>query len=1139
MQDLGLCKVQVIAWAKPKLMPAIAPIKSGAGQQILRIMKLTAILVLTACLQVAAKGYSQRITLSVKDAPLEQVFKSIEKQSGFYFNYMHEVIKQAHPVTIQIKDASLDEVLSLCFQGQPLDYAIVNTDKLIIIKERKQLIFSEARQQASPPIDIRGKVIDENGKPVPGVTVSVRGSKKQTLTNENGEFTLSGVQDNAVLSFSSVNMEPFTINVSGQKDIIARLKTKTSELDEVQIVAYGQISKRFQTGNVTSVKATDIEKQPVSNPLLALQGRVPGLFITQANGFPGSAVTVQIQGRNSIGSGNEPLYIIDGVPYPSRMLLTTLGGPLSTFAGEAGGGNPLNYINPSDIESISILKDADATAIYGSRAANGAIIITTKKGKAGKVRTDLNLQNGWGKVTRMLSMLNTQQYLEMRREALKNDGVTNVPSSNYDLNLWDTSRYTDWQKALIGGVANYMNVNAGVSGGSDNIQYLVRGNYHKETTVFPFSKDFSDTKGSFYFNLNSVSNNQKFRFQIAATYLVDRNKLPQEDLTFRALQLAPNAPALYKPDGTLNWEPNAVGASSWTNPMVRKSATYRNITNNIISNGIISYRILNGLDVMTSVGFTNLSTNEFYASPFSAIRPESQPFSIRTSIFANSVINSWVIEPQIDYKRTFLAGSLNALVGITIQQNNNNGQAVIAEGFNSDLLLEDIKSASKIYVHPTKGNVVSNYRYNAGFARVNYNLKEKYIINLTARRDGSSRFGSANRFHNFAAVGAAWIFSNESIVSKRFHFLSFGKLRGSYGTTGNDQIGDYQYLNLYGPTIASVPYQGATGLEPQGLPNPHLKWEETRKLQIGLELGFMNDRLLITGTYIQNRSSNQLLSYVLPSITGFSSINENFPATVENIAWEFTLNSTNVKNKKLTWNTSFNLTVPKNKLVDFPNLESSSYSNSLIVGQPITIQKAYHLLGVNSSSGIYEFIDKDGNVTSNPSSSTDRTVLINTLPKYYGGIDNNFTYKSFTFNFLFQFVKQIGKSYLTNFIPGHFNNGFGNQTVYVLDRWQKADDVRTFQKFSQNTRLFTPHNRAEGSDRNYSDASFIRLKNTSLSWSLPQKHLQKMYLKGLQLYFQGQNLITITKYKGSDPESQSPTQLPPLRIWTFGLKASL
>ena len=365
---------------------AIAPPgRLGLTKKLLLIMNLTAILLLCGSLTLSAAGFSQKVTLSAKEVKLEKVFKEIKKQTGYGFLYTFELLDKAKPVTLSVKDAELEDVLALVFDQQPLTFNIL--EKTVVVKAKLQAA-EISNTTATPPIDIKGRITNESGEAVAGVSVVVKGTNNGTTTNTNGEFSLANVDSKAILLISSTNIETLEIAVESRTLLLLTAKTKISPLDEVQIIAYGTTTKRLNTGNVTTVKARDIEKQPVTNPLLALQGRVPGMEITQNTGLPGSGINITIRGTNSIKNGNFPLYVVDGVTYSSQ-LLPNLGNILGLSGAGMNGygntpGNPLSYINPSDIESIDILKDAEATAIYGSRGANGVVLITTKKGKAGR-----------------------------------------------------------------------------------------------------------------------------------------------------------------------------------------------------------------------------------------------------------------------------------------------------------------------------------------------------------------------------------------------------------------------------------------------------------------------------------------------------------------------------------------------------------------------------------------------------------------------------------------------------------------------------------------------------------------------------------------------------------------------------------
>ena len=1127
-------------WRKPtpNLLPGKPACKvrshSSNGQIVLLTLKLTAALLVAISLHVNARVFSQeKVTISEKNAPVKAILREIRRQTGYLYVFNDQWEQQSKKVTIDVKNASVEEVLEICFKDQPFTFTIVN--KTIIIKQKsipEKKEFSE--MIGGPPQEVRGVVRSESGEPMVGATVTIKRLNESVTTNEKGEFVLQNVPHGKyTVEISYVGYDKLTTDISMSNNVIrlsAELKHSSNSLDEMQVIAYGTTTQRLSTGDITTVKAADIEKQPISNPLLALEGRVPGLFITQSTGFSGGGVTALIQGQNSIGKGNDPFYVIDGVPYISQMLPN-----LGSVLGQSGvnlaqNGNPLNYINPSDIESISVLKDADATAIYGSRAANGAILITTKKGKSGQSKVEINFQQGWGGVKHKLNLLNTQQYLEMRHEAIQNDGLT-VQPGDYDINgLWDTTRNTDWQKNLIGGASQYTNLTGTVSGGNSSTQYLVGATYHRETTVFP--GDFADQKGNIHFNITNVSVNQKFRFELSGNYMVDNNRLPNNDLTHTAIILAPDAPNLYNADGSLNWEPNASGTSTFTpNPLAALYDTYKNKISNLVSNMVLSYNILPGLDFRTSLGYTNMQSNETITIPLISQAPENRPYAPRVGEYGNNNSNSWIIEPQVTYGRTIGKGKLNVLVGTSIQQNNGNGSQLAGIGFNSDQVIADIHSATTV-ISPS--SIQSVYKYNAMFSRINYSWQDKYIMDLTARRDGSSRFGAENQFHNFGALGIGWVFTEESFFKNNLPFLGFGKLRASYGTIGNDQIGDYQYLNLYNPVIGQVPYQGATGLAPTGIPNPYLQWEETKKIDLGADLHFLKDRIVLTVNYNRNRSSNELLNYSLPSTAGSNVSAVNFPATVQNTGWEFILHSSNIKTNTFNWSTNLTLTIPQNKLIAFPNIASSNYANTLIVGKPITLNKVYHFLGVDPATGIYEFAGSHGTITSTPDTNqTNANILINTSPTFYGGFQNSFTYKGFELDIFFQFVKQKGQNYLFGNNPGSY---YLNQPTTVLARWQKPGDITSHQRYSSDYSLSEQFGDAVASDEGFSDASYIRLKNLSLSWQLPETFRRKARLQSARLYVQGQNLITLTHYIGLDPETLNSSALPPLKILTMGIQ---
>lgn len=963
---------------------------------------------------------------------------------------------------------------------------------------------------------ITGTITDSQGKPVPGVHIVVQSTTTGSISDVDGSYSIRAKPENSLV-FSAMGFATLTVPIDSRTEINIQLQEDVAQLNEIVLNAgYYSVTEKERTGNIAKVSRHDIELQPIPNPLAALQGRVAGVEITQSSGVPGAGFNIKIRGQSSIRTGgNDPLYIVDGVPYSS----STLGDVQTSGSILPGTGfSPLNNINPADIESIEILKDADATAIYGSRGANGVVLITTRSGTIGKTSVDVNISTGFGAVANRLDLLNTRDYLMMRREAFANDGISTLPFNAHDINgAWDQNRQTDWQKVLFGKTAQLTNMKGILSGGNEQTRFLVSGSYNKQTTVYP--DDFANQNISILANLHHKTMDDKLTFKFSANYSTSDNNLVATDLVREALALAPNAPELYNENGTLNWQ-----NSTWNNPLRNLEGIYLAKGSNLIGNATVDLRIMKGLHLNTNLGFTQSHLKELRTIPSTTFDPAFGLGSdMSSAIHNNGDRTSWIVEPQLNWSSELGETKLEILLGSTFQEQNSNRLSQFAMGFTNNALIENIGAASDLFVI---GNSEVQYRYAALFGRMNINHKGRYILNFTGRRDGSSRFGPDKRFSNFGAIGAAWIFSRELFVEDHLPFLSFGKLRGSYGTSGNDQIGDYQYLDTYSFGISQ--YQNIFGLYPTRLFNPGFSWEENKKLEIAMELGFIKDRIFISGSYYRNRSGNQLVGIPLPATTGFSSLTANLQATVENSGWELGLNTINLQKEQFTWTTSINITIPKSKLLEFPNLEGSTYANQLVIGEPLNILRVYQSTGVNAQTGLYGFEDFDGDGII--SANEDRQVVKDLNPKYFGGISNNFRYKNFTLDVLFQFTKQLGRSYLaTSGIVG----GMTNQPQDVLGRWQEVGDQSSIQRFTsgQNPNGQMAYNFFRESDAAIEDASYLRLRTLSLAYQIP---LDKGFK--CELFLQGQNLWTLTNYSGLDPETRSSSTVPPLRFITMGTR---
>ncbi|WP_225860260.1 SusC/RagA family TonB-linked outer membrane protein [Chitinophaga sp. MD30] len=979
---------------------------------------------------------------------------------------------------------------------------------------------------------VTGKVSTPDGTPLPGATVKVKGSNRGGISNASGIFVLNGMRVGDRITVSYTSYENAEVLISGNTTLDVHLKEAMSNLDETVVIAYGTTTRRLNTGNVSQVSGKDIAQQPVSNPLAALEGRVPGMVVTQNNGNPGAGFKVQIRGVTSVGVvvpgitlnvSNDPLFIIDGVPFaPNNTSLSSIG----NFALGEEGLSPFASINPSDIESIDVLKDADATAIYGSRGANGVVLITTKKGKPGRTQLNVGMYTGFSKVGRMMKLMNTQEYLQMRREAFAND---NVPVKGPEFDVFDTTRYTDFSKLLLGEPAPVTRVNVSLSGGNERTRFLIGAQYSQDKMVYkhlPGQNGFTNRLMSVNTSLNHSSVDKKLNVMLSASYSTYDGNLAATDPAKTVANFQPNYPSFFDNNGQLVWQYKGV---SLNNPFADLYNRYESHPDNLLGNLNVSYELIRGLTIRSSFGYSNYLVKESVLRPRKALDPLFS--AVRTATFSNNQSKSWIVEPQLEYIKGIGRGTLQVLVGSTWQQNTTDYSQQYGEGYISDDLLKSIRSATTIRV----SNSYQQYRYQAVFGRINYNWEDKYILNISGRRDGSSRFGPDRQFANFGAAGIAWLFSRENFASNYLPFLSLGKIRGSYGSAGNDKIGDYKYLDSWASIVA---YQIGNGLYPDALFNPEYNWEVNRKLEAALELGFFKNRILFTASWYRNRSTNQLVDYLLSAQTGFSSIVQNLPAKVQNTGLELELNTVNITTRDFKWKSGFNISFNRNKLLSFPDLGTSSYSGSLVIGEPLTVLRGFHLIGVDANTGLFQFedVNKDGKVD-----QSDRRVLNDLAPRYFGGLNNEITYKGWRLSFFLSFKKQIGKNYLSVYpIPAL---GDKNPPAFIIGHyWRKPGDQAELQRLTQNywdADIRSRNTMLRQSDGIYGDASYIRLKNISLGYALPAKWMSRLHLQDGNISFSVQNLLTITNYKGGDPEVLNFSALPVFKTFAIGINLSL
>jgi TonB-linked SusC/RagA family outer membrane protein len=1126
------------------------------------VMKLTSFFLLAACLQVSARGLSQTVTFSGRNVLLEKVFDEVKKQTGYVFFYDADLLKEARPVTIKADNVVLEKFLSNLLADQPLKFSIKN--KNIIISRKSTVEMSSDGQSSKPGSEfpaaalldtIRGYVRDSTGAPLQGASITIKGTTDGTRTDMKGGFGLIRAKAGTVvvISYTGYINKEILITSTTRTPLFVMLQRSQSALDATIVQAYGTTSRRYSVGSIATVDAETIEKQPVSNVLLALQGQVPGLAVTATSGVPGSQVLIQVRGQNTVLSNStnyspkpydQPLFIIDGVPFaPQNNNLNQLGGltqALSSTGGisQSGGISPFNNINPSDIESISVLKDADATSIYGTQGSNGVILITTKKGKPGKTTFNLVAKTGYNSAARNVKLLNTPQYLGLRNAAFAADSI--APSSdpyNYlayapDLLVFDPNKYTNWEKVIYGKTSNNTDIHGSLSGGTYNNTFLVSGGFTRSDFSFP--GNFSDQRLTLHSNFHHVSLDNRLTIDFGTDFGYDQNNSPGGGGS--KIMLPPNLPNLLDQQGNLLWSYKSVDIGNYQFYSYLKEPDL--LQNYNLNNTLrIAYKLLTGLSISANLGYSRNTSSEHSIDPASAQEPLNAYVSAE---FATNNFETINVEPQIDYITTIGKGVLTALAGATYKKNTGYNNQLQGYGYANDNFLGSLDGATSVYA-TDQTNI---YRYDAGFARLKYIYDKEYIISLTGRRDGSSNFGPGNQFGNFGSAGAGWIFTEENFFKKAIPFMSYGKLSGSYGTSGSDGIAPYQYQNFWQPVGYVPAFQGSQPDAPQNLYNPNYSWALKKSLNVAMDLGMFHDRVLVNATWYRDREGNQLGGYPLPIQTGFAQVLENLPANIQNAGWEFSATSNQIRTKAFSWSTTFNITFNRNKLLSLPNLAGSSYGYDYVVGKPTSEVLGVRYKGVNPQTGLFEYYTGKGQVTNVPeyelaSQGGDVVPITDREVKYMGGFGNTFSYKHISLYVFFQFSSQEAPNYLTT-IYGSYMPGavIANDPVQVLNYWKNPGDHTTFQKLTSNysTATAAAAEYFAQSSGAYSNDTYARLKTVALSYSLPDAFLKKAHIQACKIYINAQNLLTITNYKVADPEEFADfTTVPVQRTIVCGL----
>lgn len=1052
-----------------------------------------------AMLQLHAAGTAQTITLSLRNTPLGKVFTEIRKQTGYTFLYTDEQLSTAKPVTLQVQNATLEKVLEQCFRTQPLTYAV--NGKTIIVKRKAPVVTTAVY---TTDITIKGRVTDDKGQPVAGAAVQVKGTGRGVVTNENGEYEINVADGEAVLVISSLGFSEQEVPVKGRRAITISLEPAPASMKELVVVGYGEQKKGTLTNSITTVSTAEFANQPVNRLDQILQGRAAGVQVTNATGAPGGSVRIRIRGANSINGDNGPLYVVDG------------------FVGA-----DFSSINPDDIESLQVLKDASATAIYGSRGANGVIIITTKKGSKGEVRVNFTTRFSSARVLKKLDLLNAAEFAETANAHAQATGITQ-PFTTAQIDEYKQKGGTNWQDEIFR-KANGQEYLLNLSGGTDKGGYFISGGYLDQEGVIKNSFLKRYTLRS---NINAKLSNKVSAFlNILGSYSSSQNiDIPAD---------GPHSPLAQ----AITWSPtvpvrNAAGGYTVADPVgslffnpVALTTDQLTVTERMLANviGGFKYRILPGLYLSLQYGANYLGyENKSYASK--VVNSNTSTASLR----ANKELKLQNTN-MLNYRKVFNnEHNLDVTAVMEYQQGSYDYQSAGSSNLNYESFLWNNIGLG------TAGTPSSGISKSALFSlmgRVNYGYKDKYLVSAAIRRDGSSKFVGSNKFSYFPSASVGWVVSEESFM-KDIKAISSLKIRGSWGLTGNQGVEAYSTFSSYSNRVGSFTNStSSTGIVLGNIGNLDLKWETTEQKNIGMEVGLLNGRITFTADYFVKDTRDLLLNENLPMYLGGNPVIRNVGA-VQNKGLEFALEATVIDKGALTWNSWFNASFIRNRVISSgekaiifdPNNRKigggmSPQSEFVVMpGQPLGAIWGLTYLGTwkpgeEAKAGPYGAIPGDSRYLDikedNAIDASDYAVIGNGIPTTTLGWNNTLAYKGISLNIFFHAMLGFDKlNYNKAAALYHGGDAREATLVDIKDRYiPGVNETSNIPAFSTTNKNFTQ------STRFLEKADFLRLKNLSITYEIPKKTLGG--IAGLKVFVSATNLWTLTNYTGIDPEANS------------------
>ena len=1094
-------------------------------ERLIRIMKTYSLfLILSIGVSFAAESYSQNtyFTLETHNQTIKELFKEIESSSEYIFFYLDNTLDMNRKVSVKVKKQLVEDILDQVFTGTDNQYHI--SDRQIIITREKAAPAKPVVPQNSGRT-ISGIVRDSFG-PVTGANVIIKGTTIGVVTDLDGRYTLSNIPENGILQVSFVGYLTQEMRIGNQNQLNVTLQEDSKVLEDIVVVGYGIVQKKDLTGSVAQMQSNDLKDLAVPRIDQALSGRLAGVQVLSTTGEPGAAPQIRIRGVGSISAGTEPLYVIDGYP-----------------------GDNLQMINPDDIETIDVLKDASATAIYGSRGANGVVIITTKRGKEGKTRINLNVYYGWQKVLRTPEFLTKEEQGWYYYEGVKNqnldaghsvsgdplkDWFYKVPQTIMDVINGNNHHNTDAYDYIFQ-TAPMQSYNLSAQGGSEKIKYSVSGEYLSQEGIV-ISNDFE--RYSLRANLDAqLAKRVAIKFNINSAYSKGKNiwtsggAAESEGILGAATTWLKWYPLYdengeyfsgFGQDATNNvWNPAAQA-----HEIMRKNEQFRTL-----ANLNTEFTITNDLKLNVMLG-ANIANRHVYS------------FIPKLEVFANSADGrderrndlNWITETTLNYQKSFGVHNLTGLVGYTTQKQETNSNYLRSLSYPNNLIYTLNATSNDILEGNSNENEWSLISY---LARVNYNYNSKYYITASIRSDGSSRFGKDNKHGYFPSVALAWRASEESFI-KPLSWLTNLKLRASYGETGNNNIGNYAHLATVNYESYVLGNASSGGYAPANFENRKLTWEKQRAFNVGVDISVVDNRINLTADYFLTKNRNLLLNVYVPQITGFDTSLQNI-GEVENKGWEMTLNTRNITGE-FEWTTDFNISSFKNKVLKLGPEGAPIISTNHIteIGQPMGMFYGYIADGVfmnqaeldagpiwapgtsdRSHVGDIRFKDISGpdGVPDGVINTFDRTIMGSPYPDVYFGMTNNFSYKNFSLSFSLQ--GSYGSKVFNTSDTQMYTRARYKQYAVVKNYWKSEAEPGDGESPRPNN-LPTGGLRQK-STRFLDNGSYLKFNNITLGYTFEQSLVNKLYLNGLRVYVTATNPFIITKFRDFNPEVSSNT----------------